>query len=233
MGGTMASFNKVLLMGNLTREPEIRYTPSGAAVCEFGMAINRTYTSNNEKKEEVCFVDINVWGKQAETCSRYLQKGSPLFVEGRLQLDQWNDKETGKSRSKLRVVAERTQFLGSPGNKEDFGEGKQSNDYSSNKTSGTPAPQQQNPPPSNNQGFNNNQGSFPAPPQQQSPTPAAGAAAPAAPAAPAQGTPFGQQPGGAAPQGGAFGQQQAPQQPLSGPNNAFNPNMGSEDDIPF
>lgn len=230
MGGTMASFNKVLLMGNLTREPEIRYTPNGSAVCEFGMAINRTYTSNNEKKEEVCFVDINVWGKQAETCSRYLQKGSPLFVEGRLQLDQWNDKETGKSRSKLRVVAERTQFLGSPGNKEGFGEDTPSNDYSNNKMSGAPATQPQTPQPMNNQGYNN-QASFPPPPPQpqQQVTPAPGAAP--APA-PAQGNHFGQQPGGAAPQGGAFGQP-APQQPLSGQNNAFNPNVGSEDDIPF
>ena len=223
----MASFNKVLLMGNLTREPELRYTPNGSAVCEFGMAINRTYTSNNEKKEEVCFVDINVWGKQAETCSRYLQKGSPLFVEGRLQLDQWNDKETGKSRSKLRVVAERTQFLGSPGNKEDFG-GNQSKDF---RNSGT-APQQQNPSsPVNNQGFNNdsanNSGAFPPPPK-PSQNPPSGA--------PAQGTTIGQQPG-AQQQGGGFGQQQSPQQTFpnqaGGTNNAFNPNMGSEDDIPF
>ena len=117
----MASLNKVFLMGNLTKAPELRYTPSGAAVCDFSMAINRTYTSNNEKKEEVCFIDVNVWGKQAETCNRYLQKGSPLLVEGRLQFDTWQDKETNQQRSKIKVVAERTQFLGSPGRKE-FGD---------------------------------------------------------------------------------------------------------------
>lgn len=109
----MANLNKVLLIGNLTRNPELKYTPSGSAVCDFGIATNRTYTSNNEKKEEVCFVDISVWGKQAESCSQYLQKGSPVFIEGRLKLDQWLDKDTQKQRSRLTVVAERVQFLSS------------------------------------------------------------------------------------------------------------------------
>ncbi len=110
----MASFNKVILMGNLTRNPELRYTPGGSAVAEFGLAMNRRYTVNGEQKEETCFVDINVWGKQAETVNRYLEKGSPVFVEGRLQLDSWEDKTTGSPRSKLRVVGERVQFIGSP-----------------------------------------------------------------------------------------------------------------------
>lgn len=108
----MASLNKVFLLGNLTRAPELRYTPGGMAVCEFGLAVNRRYMSNNQEKEETCFVNIVVWGKQGESCQRYLEKGSSAMVEGRLQLDQWDDRETGKKRSMLRVVAERVQFVG-------------------------------------------------------------------------------------------------------------------------
>ena len=104
--------NKVFLMGNLTREPELRYTPGGAAVCEFGIAINRTFTSNNQTREEVCFVDIVVWGKSGELCQRYLNKGSQALIEGRLQYDQWEDKATGKRSSRLRVVADNVQFVG-------------------------------------------------------------------------------------------------------------------------
>ena len=104
--------NKVFLMGNLTREPELRYTPGGAAVCEFGIAINRTFTSNNQTREEVCFVDIVVWGKSGELCQRYLNKGSQALIEGRLQYDQWEDKNTGKRSSRLRVIAENVQFVG-------------------------------------------------------------------------------------------------------------------------
>ncbi|MBO5724750.1 MAG: single-stranded DNA-binding protein [Lentisphaeria bacterium] len=108
----MASLNKVLLMGNLTRNPEIRYTPGGSAVCEFGMAINRRFMqANGQEKDETCFVDITVWGKQAESSSRFLQKGSSVFVEGRLVFDQWTEKETGAKRSRLRIYAERVQFL--------------------------------------------------------------------------------------------------------------------------
>ena len=108
----MASLNKVLLMGNLTRNPEIRYTPGGSAVCEFGMAINRRFMqANGQEKDETCFVDITVWGKQAESTSRFLQKGSSVFVEGRLVYDQWTEKETGNKRSRLRIYAERVQFL--------------------------------------------------------------------------------------------------------------------------
>lgn len=108
----MASLNKVLLMGNLTRNPEIRYTPSGSAVCEFGMAINRRFMqANGQERDETCFVEIVVWGKQAETASRFLQKGSAVFIEGRLVYDQWDDRETQKKRSRLRVNADRVQFL--------------------------------------------------------------------------------------------------------------------------
>ncbi len=107
----MASLNKVFLLGNLTRVPELRYTPSGAAVCEFGLAVNRKYVANNQEKDEICFVNIVVWGKQGESCQRYLEKGSAAMIEGRLQFDQWDDRETGKKRSTLRVVAERVQFI--------------------------------------------------------------------------------------------------------------------------
>lgn len=99
-------------MGNLTRNPEMRYTPAGSAVCEFGIAVNRRFVqANGAEKEEVCFIDIVVWGKQAESTSRYLQKGSSVFIEGRLVYDQWEEKETQKKRSRLRVNAERVQFL--------------------------------------------------------------------------------------------------------------------------
>ena len=109
-----ASYNKVLLMGNLTRDPELKYTPKGTAVTDIGLACNRVYqTESGEKREEVTFVDITVMGRQAETVSQYCQKGRPVFVEGRLQLDQWDDKQTGQKRSKLKVMAERVQFLGS------------------------------------------------------------------------------------------------------------------------
>jgi single-strand DNA-binding protein len=109
----MASFNRVILMGNLTRDPEMRYTPSGAAICQLGLATNRRYTTAaGEQREEACFIDIDVWGKQAESCNTYLRKGSQALVEGRLRFDSWDDKETGKKRSRLTVTAERVQFVG-------------------------------------------------------------------------------------------------------------------------
>src|SRR5690349_17757063 len=110
----MASFNKVLLMGNLTRDPEVRYTPKGTAVTELGIAVNRIYTGESgEKREEVTFVDVTVWGRTAENVGEYLRKGRPVFIEGRLQLDSWEDKQSGQKRNKLRVVADNVQFLGS------------------------------------------------------------------------------------------------------------------------
>lgn len=111
----MASFNKVILLGNLTRDPELRYTPKGQAVARLGLAVNRSYkTDTGETREEVTFIDIDAWGKQAELIGQYLRKGSPLFVEGRLKLDQWDDKNSGQKVSKLRVVMETFQFVGSP-----------------------------------------------------------------------------------------------------------------------
>jgi len=109
----MASLNRVLLIGNLTRDPELRYIPSGTAVAKFGVAVNREYTdkTSGEKKENTCFVDITVWGRQAETCNQYLSKGRPVFIEGRLEYSTWETKE-GDKRNKLEVVAERVQFLG-------------------------------------------------------------------------------------------------------------------------
>lgn len=110
----MANFNKVILAGNLTRDPELRYTPKGTAVARLGMAINRTWTAENgEKREEVTFVDVDAFGRQAEVISQYCKKGRPLLVEGRLKLDTWDDKQTGQKKSKLGVVLESFSFLDS------------------------------------------------------------------------------------------------------------------------
>jgi len=124
----MASLNKVFLAGNLTRDPELRYTPGGTAVAQFGMAVNRKFKNREGKmQEEATFVDIEVWGRQAETSSEYLSKGSPALIEGRLKLDTWESKQTGEKRSKLRVVGERVQFLGGRGSKgQNAGAGRQS-----------------------------------------------------------------------------------------------------------
>jgi single-strand DNA-binding protein len=111
----MASFNKVILVGNVTRDPELRYTPKGMAIAKIGMAVNRTWRNEaGETKEEVTFVDIDAFGRQAETLGQYIKKGSPLLIEGRLKLDQWDDKQTGQKRSKLGVIVEGFQFLGGP-----------------------------------------------------------------------------------------------------------------------
>ncbi len=111
----MASFNKVILVGNLTRDPELRYTPKGTAIAKIGLAVNRVWTNEaGEKKEEVTFVDVDVFGRTAENVGQYMRKGRPILVEGRLRLDQWDDKQTGQKRSRLGVVAETVQFLGSP-----------------------------------------------------------------------------------------------------------------------
>jgi len=107
----MASLNKVFLIGNLTRDPEVRYTPSGAAVGDLGLAVSRRFKSQDgDQKEEVCFVNVTVWGRQAETCAEYLKKGRPVMIEGRLKYDDWE--KDGKKFSKLTVTAERVQFLG-------------------------------------------------------------------------------------------------------------------------
>jgi len=134
----MASFNKVILMGNLTRDPETRYTPKGTAVSDIGMAINRVWTNDSgQKQEETTFVEVTLWGRQAEIAQQYLQKGRPLFVEGRLQMETWEDKQTGQKRSKLKIVAENIQLLGS----RDGGAGQRDSASSDNEASprrGTP-----------------------------------------------------------------------------------------------
>jgi len=118
----MANFNKVILAGNLTRDPELRYTPGGKAIAKFGLAINRNWTTETgEKREEVTFVDIDAFGRQAEVISQYLKKGRPVLVEGRLKLDQWDDKQTGQKKSRLGVVLESFSFLDSGGRGGDTG----------------------------------------------------------------------------------------------------------------
>ena len=107
----MASFNKVILMGNLTRDPELRYTPKGTAIAKIGLAVNRVWTNEaGEKKEEVTFVDVEVFGRTAENIGQYMRKGRPILIEGRLKLDQWDDKQTGQKRSGLASWRKRFNF---------------------------------------------------------------------------------------------------------------------------
>ena len=108
----MANFNTVILIGNLTRDPDLRYTPKGTAIAKIGLAVNRTWrTDTGETKEEVTFVDIDAFGKQAETLGQYMKKGRPIMIEGRLKLDTWEDKQTNQKRSRLGVIMESFQFL--------------------------------------------------------------------------------------------------------------------------
>jgi single-strand DNA-binding protein len=138
-----ASLNKVFLMGNITRDLELRYISSGTAVLDLGLAVNRRVKqSDGTWGDEATFVDVTVWGRQAENCAEYLSKGRPVLVEGRLRLDQWKDKKTGDNRSKLRVVAENVQFLGGRG--DGGGGGGPSGGQSRQQQS--PPPQQQGPP---------------------------------------------------------------------------------------
>jgi single-strand DNA-binding protein len=110
----MASFNKVILAGNMTRDPELRYLPKGTAVAQFGLAVNRTWkTESGESKEEVSFIDIEAFGRQAEVIAQYMRKGRPLLVEGRLKMDSWEDKTTHQKKSKLKVVLESFSFIDS------------------------------------------------------------------------------------------------------------------------
>ena len=116
----MASLNKVLLIGNLTKNPELRHTPSGMAVVDLRLAANRKFkTASGENRDEACFVNVTVWGRQAETCAQYLQKGSPILVEGRLKYDEWE--KDGQKQSRLSIVAERTQFMGGPKQRAEVG----------------------------------------------------------------------------------------------------------------
>lgn len=110
----MPSYCKVIIMGNLTRDPELRYTPGGAAVCEFAVAVNRKWSDKQgQPKEEVGFFDCTAWAKTAEVIAEHLKKGNPIFVEGRLMQDRWQDKESGQNRSKIKITVERFQFIGS------------------------------------------------------------------------------------------------------------------------
>ena len=109
----MANLNKVMLIGRLTRDPELRYTSGGRGVCDVGLAVNREYTVNNERRKETAFVDVTVWGRQAEVICEYMKKGREIYLEGRLTLDTWE--QDGQKRSKLKVIAENFQFLGGGG----------------------------------------------------------------------------------------------------------------------
>ena len=242
----MASFNKVYLMGNITRDIELRYTPGGAAVCDMGLAVNRRWSANGQDQEETTFVDVTVWNKQAENCSRFLKKGSPCFIEGRLRLDTWDDRESGQKRSRLRVVAENVQFLGARGDQvfdqqQDYGQQPMPQSF------GQPqqpmaAPYQPPQPPAG--GY----GGQPAPmPQQNQPTPVQQAPAPQPQVPPAmpqmhqaqpqmhqqmhQAQPQMHQPQ-AAPMMPPPQQQVQPPQPPPMPEHAFNV-QDVEDDIPF
>ncbi len=113
----MASYNRVVLVGNVTRDIELKYTPGGTAVTEIGLAVNRTWfdKQSQTKKEDVTFIDVTIWGKSAEVAGQYLAKGRPVLIEGRLSLDTWDDKTSGQKRSKLKVICEHMQLLGSKG----------------------------------------------------------------------------------------------------------------------
>lgn len=144
----MANVNKVMLLGNITRDLEVRYTPKGTAVCDLGMAVNRIRTGDNgERIEEVTYVDVTLWGRQAELAGQYLSKGLSVFIEGRLQLDQWDDKQTGQKRSRLRVVGENMQFIGGQG-----GSGSNQSGSGAPRQQAAPSDQQQSPPQSDQGG---------------------------------------------------------------------------------
>lgn len=123
----MPSFNKVILMGNLTRDPELRVTPNGNNICKIGVAVSRVYTKQDgQRQEETTFVDVDIFGRQAEVVSKYFNKGKPILLEGRLKLDQWQDKQSGQNRSKLGVVMESFEFVGSRGEGDATGGGYES-----------------------------------------------------------------------------------------------------------
>ena len=156
----MASLNKVMLIGNLTRDPELKYTPKGMAVADLGLAVNRRFVVEGEKREEVAFIDVTYFGKAAEIISQYMKKGNPMYVEGRLKLDTWDDKSTGQKRSKLTVIGDEFQFLGGKseggggGQYEESGSSRSSGGYSQNRPPQQRSPENQDyddspPPPGN------------------------------------------------------------------------------------
>lgn len=139
----MASFNKVILLGNVTRDVEVKYIPSGSAVATIGLAVNRSWfdKQSNQRKEEVTFVDVTLWGKTAEIAGEYLAKGRPVLIEGRLALETWDDKASGQKRSKLKVVAETMQLMGkgeSPRRQEEAADN--SGDYAPDDAGGSDVP---------------------------------------------------------------------------------------------
>ncbi|MBQ9774897.1 MAG: single-stranded DNA-binding protein [Lentisphaeria bacterium] len=199
-----AYLNKVFLMGNLTRDPDTRSLPSGTTVCEFGLAMNRRFSSNGKEQEESCFVEIVVWGRSAENCRQYLEKGSQVLVEGRLRYDQWEDRNGGGKRSKLSVVADQVTFIGPRRDNPQGGNSYGNNNYN--------APQQ------NPYGDAPRQNPYGAAPQ-QNPY--------GAPQMPRQQVP--QYQGSMPRQQPPMPSMDAPEMPQS----AFNPDEGLEDDIPF
>lgn len=135
----MANLNKIFLIGNLTRDPELRVTPKGTAICSFSLAVNRKFkTEQGGEQEEVTYVDIEAWGKAGENIAKYCAKGKPLFVEGRLRLDQWEDKNTKEKRSRMKVVCENFQFLG--GKNDNAGGGYSAPQSSPQRPTSRPAP---------------------------------------------------------------------------------------------
>lgn len=157
----MPSLNKVMLIGNLTRDPEVRYTPKGTAVTDIGLACNRSYTlDSGERREDVTFIDVTLWGKSAELVAQYMKKGRPIYIEGRLQMDSWDDKQTGQKRSKMKVVGENFQFLGG---RDDQGGGGGAHQQA------PPQQQQYSPPPEQQQQYSQPPQQQQAPPQQAAP----------------------------------------------------------------
>lgn len=135
----MANLNRVLLIGNLTRDPELRVTPKGSSICQFGLAVNRTFKDGSgQQREETTFIDVEAWGRQGEVISKYCTKGRPLFVEGRLRFDSWEDKNTQQKRSRLSVVLENFQFIG--GRNDEQGSGPSSSSDSDTYERSSPPP---------------------------------------------------------------------------------------------
>lgn len=139
----MANFNKVIIAGNLTRDPELRYTPKGTAIARLGMALNRKWKNDSgEMQEEVTFVDVDAFGRQAEVVAQYMKKGRPLLVEGRLRLDQWEDKQSGARRSQLRVVLDSFSFIDGGGAGGGGGRGETSDPFEQSAATSSPAASQ-------------------------------------------------------------------------------------------
>jgi single-strand DNA-binding protein len=133
----MSSYNKVILMGNLTRKPEVRFTPGGMAICKIGLAVNRRFKDQSGNwKEEPTFVDVTIFGKRGEAFAKFHDKGKPAFIEGELRLDQWEDKQSGEKRSKLHVVGNEWQFVGSGGPGREAGGGEGGGDWQEGEAAG-------------------------------------------------------------------------------------------------